>query len=392
MKNVNFISAIFLLVMTGCGGNRQAGNDTEGFITVDVTKNYSPQKELILQDFMDVEYIALETKKDFYNQGFVQTLGEKVILVKNRVDDGDIFVYDRNGKCLRKFNRKGQGPEEYTFILGIALDEDNGEMFVNDHSSKKIVVYDLYGNFKRSFKHKEGGGSLFYTDIFNYDRDNLICYDAYNKEIAFVLVSKQDGSITKEIHIPFKEKKAAIARMRDEKSGMTYAMTPGPYRSIIPFNGNWLLAELSTDTIFRFLPDYSLCPFLVRTPSIQSMNPEEFLYLRLLSDRYYFMETIRNVYDFDSRRGFDRTFFMYDKQENAILGYTVYNGDYLIKKELYMNALRPVNHEIESWQRIDADQLVEDYEKGVLKGKLKEIAASLKEEDNPVIMLVKHKK
>ena len=178
----------------------------------------------------------------------------------------------------------------------------------------------------------------------------------------------------------------------DEASGMTYSVSPGPYRTIIPFNGNWLLAELSTDTIFSLLPDYSLRPFIIRTPPIQSMHPEEFLYLRLLSDRYYFMETIRNVYDFDSRKGFDRTFFMYDKQENAILEYIVYNGDYSTKKEMYMNALRPVNHEIESWQRIDADQLVEDYEKGILKGRLKEIATGLGEEDNPVIMLVKHKK
>lgn len=57
-----------------------------------------------------------------------------------------------------------------------------------------------------------------------------------------------------------------------------------------------------------------------------------------------------------------------------------------------MNWLRPVNHEIESWQPLEAHQLVESYKKGELKGKLKEIAATLDEEDNPVIMLIKHKK
>ena len=35
-------------------------NQTNELITVDVTKNY-PEKELTLQDFMDVEYIPLET-------------------------------------------------------------------------------------------------------------------------------------------------------------------------------------------------------------------------------------------------------------------------------------------------------------------------------------------
>jgi hypothetical protein len=103
------------------------------------------------------------------------------------------------------------------------------------------------------------------------------------------------------------------------------------------------------------------------------------------------METIRNEYNFETRRGFSRGFLMYDTQEKAFFNYTVYNGDYTTKKEIYMNHLRPVNHEIESWQPIEAFRLVEDYEKGILKGRLKEIASTLDAEDNPVIMLIKHK-
>jgi hypothetical protein len=57
-----------------------------------------------------------------------------------------------------------------------------------------------------------------------------------------------------------------------------------------------------------------------------------------------------------------------------------------------MNVLRLVNHEIGSWQALEAHELVESYERGELKGQLKEIAATLKEDDNPVIMPVKHKK
>ena len=34
------------------------------YITVDITANY-PKKEMILQDFMDVEYIPLETTDEF---------------------------------------------------------------------------------------------------------------------------------------------------------------------------------------------------------------------------------------------------------------------------------------------------------------------------------------
>ena len=84
-------------------------NNQDGdFLTVDVTRRY-PQKELILQDFMNVEYIALETGGEFYSQGVVLAVGKDIIVVRNRVNDGDIFIFDRNGKGLRKINRMGRG-------------------------------------------------------------------------------------------------------------------------------------------------------------------------------------------------------------------------------------------------------------------------------------------
>ena len=387
MKKATLVLVIALLAgLVGCGQKQSISDD---IIVVDITKAPASKKELILQDFMDVEYVALETKDDFLNRGVVHDIGKKTILVTNQ-DDGDIFVYDRTGNALRKINRRGQGGEEYISCFNITLDEENEEMFINDISLQKIHVYDLYGNFKRSFQHKKGNGTLFYNDIFNYDKNNLICYDQYNEKIPFVLISKKDGSITKEIKIPFKKKILLLQQTRDEEH--IYIKTPGPYRRIITFKGNCILSETSSDTVYTLSPDYSLYPLLVRTPSIQTMNPEVFLILRFFSDRYYFMETIKNVFDFSTGKGFSRTFFMYDRQEKAFFNYTVYNGDYTIKKEIYMNWLRPVNHEIESWQALDANQLIESYNNGELKGKLKKIAATLNEDSNPVIMLIKHKK
>ena len=45
-----------------------------------------------------------------------------------------------------------------------------------------------------------------------------------------------------------------------------------------------------------------------------------------------------------------------------------------------------------SWCLGRMGDYTEAYEKGQLKGRLKEIAATLDEEANPVIMLIKHKK
>ena len=148
MKRINVISVfLFSLCISACtGGNKQKADD---YIIVDVTANY-PKKEFTLQDLMDVEYIPLETTDTFTTQGVVKAIGKNLILITNRNMDGDIFIYERTtGKGQRKINRRGQGPEEYSQINSIILDEEHYEMFIVDYPARKILVYDLEGNFKR---------------------------------------------------------------------------------------------------------------------------------------------------------------------------------------------------------------------------------------------------
>jgi hypothetical protein len=403
MKRVNTILAMILLVMTGFGGCKQSSSQSDDFITVDVTKASYPKKKLILQDFMDVEYIVLETNDDFVCQGDVLDMGKEHIVVKNYIRDGDIFLFDRNGKGLRKINRMGQSGEEYIFIDRITLDEENGEMFVNVAFQKKIIVYDLFGKFKRILPYNEGS---VYNKLFNFDKENLIYEDFTAETIQpFAIISKQDGSIVQEIHIPFQEKELISVLLHIDGAAMNYPentiyYTGTDYNSIIPYYDNWILTEPSSDTVFHLLPDYSLTPFMVRTPSIQSMNPEVFLFPCILTDRYFFMKTVKKTLEIEKittpadlakLKGFPTTDLMYDKQEKIISEYSIFNSDYPTEKLNLSQANISTNNEIAFWQKIESDKLVESYNKGEVKGKLKEIAKNLDEEDNPVIMLVKYK-
>ena len=204
MKKTNvFLTVILFVLLVACEGNKQSNED---LIIVDVSRSY-PKKELVLQDFMSVEYIPLETTDEFVTQGLVQDVGEEYLLLKNKNSDGNIFVFDRKtGKGLRKINRQGQGPEEYTRINEIVLDESNGEIFVKSQGNK-IVVYDLYGTFIRYLDLDRDVSS-----VFDYDKYNLICYDMSDYHSKgkdrggsyHMIISKQNGSITREIFIPFK--------------------------------------------------------------------------------------------------------------------------------------------------------------------------------------------
>ena len=391
MKRSTTISAAILFVMFGFIGCNESRRQSEGLIIVDVTNTDYPIKELILQDFMDVEYIALETNDDFVNQGFVQSIGQKIIVVKNGINDGDIFIYKRKtGEAIRKFNHKGQGAEEYVAISGIVLDEDKYEMFVTDNVTRRMLVYNLDGKYLRSFKFQK---NAMYKKIYNFDKQNLICYNfnSSNDGQSFAIISKQDGSITQEIQIPFEEIKTIYIFLRDEANDMTYGAAPYIYPIIPVPNNNWILVEPSSDTIYSYSSEYEMKPFLTRVPSIQSMNPEVFLLPSVVTDRYCFMEIVKKEYSFSTGKGFPSTYLMYDRQEKSIFRYTVNNADYSYKNIVNM-VLSPESSEVAFYHKIEPSGLVDSYKKGELKGKLKEIASKLDPEDNPVIMLIKHKK
>lgn len=375
--------------MAGCSGGKKPVDE---LITIDLSKSY-PKKELILQDLMDVEYIPLETTDEFVTQGVVRDVGKEYILVTNRNNNGDILIFDRkNGKGIRKINRQGQGPEEYVRPNGIILDEANGEIFVHSEASRKITVYDLYGNFKRRLDFSE---DVLYSEAFDYDNDYLICYDDSNwnnqgdsrdsGKAYHVIISKLDGSVTREIFIPFET--TNTLKVTDGESVII-----GHFPRIRPSHGKWILMDASSDTLYNYAPDGTLTPFIVRAPSPGAMDPAIFLTMGIITDRYYFMGTIQNSFNFKTGNGFRDGELVYDKEENAVFDFDVFNGDYAVKKTVAMTS-RSFNREIEDATSIDAYQLVEDYEEGKLKdGKLKDIAATLDEEDNPVIMLKIQKK
>jgi len=390
-SDILLTTMILLLIMAGCGeGGKPAGD----FFTVEVTQRY-PKKELILQDFMEVEYIPLETTDDFIHQGNILAIGKKYIVV-DYPNNGDIFIYDRTGKAIRKFNRKGQGGEEYLFVDKAVLDEDNEELFICENDLNKFLVYDLYGKFKRSFKIQEG---VQFGAIRNFDEASLICSFSSLIEVSqifnnqhvpsFFIISKQDGRIIKEIKIPYKQRISTMITVPVEGTNMVRAKGPGIHSNLIRYRDEWILAEPAADTLYRYLPDHRLIPFSARTPSIQSMEPTVFLFAGILSDRYFFMRT--------QTKEWERQVvpIMYDRQAKSLFTVSVSNADYSGEansdlKIADMTHVNNVNDETVAFtKKLEAYQLVEAYEKGLLRGKLKEIAAKLDADSNPVIMIVK---
>lgn len=66
------------------------------------------------------------------------------------------LIFDRDGKFIQTFSRKGQGPEEYTAMLDFTIDDS--QLYILDFT--KLKIYDLKGNFLRDFDVVAGRGEI----------------------------------------------------------------------------------------------------------------------------------------------------------------------------------------------------------------------------------------
>ena len=383
MKKTFITAIVMMATLVAC----ESPSTKLELVTINVETDY-PEKELILQDFVDVEYVPLETNDEFINKGWVKAVGKNLLAIVNGGTDGDIFLYDRTtGKGIRKINRKGQGGEEYTQITQIVLDEEQNEMFIVDYPRQKFMVYNLEGKFLRSFNFDENS---YYSFVYPYDKAHLIVYKdcahhGQPEKSCHAIISKQDGKTVREIILPYKELENIRYTGMHEKYGEITAV-PAHYLTI-PAKKEWYLASVSSDTISRLLPDGSEQPYMVRTPSIHSMDPEVFLFPKMMTERYDFLVSIKKK--MEDNFSFPSTNLIYDKQEKSTYTYIIRNADFEGSNvALWESSLSP---EIASYRTLHAHELVEAYEQGKLKGRLKEIASTLDEEDNGVIMLLKQK-
>lgn len=386
LKSCLMLALSMAWAVAGC---RQAGAP-EALPVIDMGKEY-PEKELVAQDLFDVEYVPLETSDEFVTQGAVLDVSEHFVALKNWGNDGNIYLFDRlSGRGMRCINHRGQGATEYVYLSGVALDEAGGELFVLDASANKIVVYDWEGHFRRSLSLDEGFAC---RTVMNYDKEHLIVYDASaqqregqppSKPYYHAIISKQDGRVKRGLPIHFEKAVGPYVREGD------VTVVAFPPAAIVPNRGDWLLVEISSDTVYNYVPSEDrMVPFLVALPSV---DPERLFGMGTVTDRYCFMQGMRKEYDLATGRGFGCDDWVYDRLGKAVYIPVVKNADFKDGRQVDVAGSAVNRLGVAAMQVLSADGLVAAYEDGKLNdGPLKDIASRLNAEDNPVLMWMKYK-
>ena len=403
----NMKSKVFLfltiIILMGCQSGKRKSGQTGELPVIDISKNY-PKKEIRLQDIADMEYIPLETTDDVLlgRYSFISYVSDKYILVWEMMQ-GDVFVFNRNGKIVSHFNRKGQGGQEYTSISGsgVLFDEKKAEIFVIDDPTKRILVYSVNGEYKRTLKYSTDLNIMMAGSVCNFDDETLLIYDMYkpylgdNKsEKPYLLMSKIDGSIVSvlDINLPVRYSNRIYQEIdlgggQKVKTASTISTPNNKY-----YGQDLVIADISSDTIYQLTQNRDLTPMLVRTPSVHSSEPRVVWTTLLTTGKFIVLQ--KTTLDFiaaEKGRESPPVTLMYEFETGETSEVSFINAEFAMGKWI-PNAMNAPNIS----RNMMADlmwpsRLKEAYENKQLKGALEKIAEALDEEDNPIVRIIKFK-
>lgn len=389
-KTILFQALIILFgLQVGC-----TTKDSNGLITIDVTKNY-PDKKLWIHDIADVEYLILELD-DNYLFSHILGISDNFVICGNHVDNSFLFFSRQTGKPMSKIDRYGNGPEEYNLAVTSVYSEKNDEFFILDYPIG-IKVYGRDGTYKRKLEFRErsyiGGPEALY----DYDENNLIYYDGFQGSInnyptAFVMISKKDGRISKEIQIPY-EKKISLMFTRKSDGNVVMGTMPKVFFAVRDDN-DFLLTEYSTDTVYRFTADQKLIPVLVRKPSIQTMTSKTILHSWLDTKDYIFFTTNNLEVDWSNPGEFQEKGYILEKSTGDIHHSYVEMNDY--KGKIITLGPSVISRSLRDSQTgyvvLTSQELFDADKDGKINGILKEKVDHLTEYDEFVVMILRFRK
>jgi hypothetical protein len=361
---------------------------------IDISKIH-PKKEIILQNVAEIEYIPLETTDEILLSGLCQLayLSEKYIVVWEP-KLFEVFIFDRNGRIRSHFNHKGQGDKEYTIMRNVIFDEQNEEIFVFNVNS--ILVYNLNGEYKRTLKYSNDFSRI---DAYNFDNDSFLIYDnsnmffsTYNKK-PYMIMSKKDGSIvsTLDIFLPVRYYNGSYYEVEANGQNMTMSLYIDASNNRY-YGKNLLLADISSDTIYLLSKNKELTPLIVRKPSVHSAEPRTVLTHQFSTDKFIFLYKI--ILDFDAAqngRSITNKELIYEFANREISEVSFVNDDYPSLPWWGAVIQFPETPHNVTASLIPTYHLKKVSKENKLKGELKKMVATLNEEDNPVLMIVKFK-
>lgn len=149
--------------------------------------------------FVDIEYIPTETLDSSLFTWYASNIlgstgrlrfGNEFFIVKS---GNNVLIFKGNGLFQKKIGKIGRGPDEYTVAHDIQINEITQEIYILAGWQQKFFVYSNKGDLIRTFK------IPFFCNEFIFVEDGILCYSENhmaNIETSYNLIDT-NGSIVK---------------------------------------------------------------------------------------------------------------------------------------------------------------------------------------------------
>jgi hypothetical protein len=375
---------ISVCAFVSCG---QEGKDyVDGVIVFDNSKNY-PELDLRLSDVADVTYIPLRGEDEGYlvsqfdwngNLAFID--GDEIYFLSD--NNGVVYVYDMSGNPLRKLDRRGRGSQEYgSYIRDFWVSRESNSLYVHGDLGT-ILEYDATSfDFKRRVPLPL---DVLPHSIVPFGDDYALLHNYYqfennDAEATFYLLSKPDWEPTPlsvEMQRPY---------VHDFNGALTY---PG----LIYGKGGVFLHNMRSDTI-SWIDNNTrkTTPRMVdktNYPGRDQPGHDIMAVPSFETDKYLFFSLI---FQQAIHTNMEMRAFVFDKELEKIfrLPQTEDRMFAIARDECWLNCWNTTLNDNYAVTLFQAINLLDNLD--TLPAELKQIAATLTEDDNPVMALVKFK-
>lgn len=340
----------------------------------------------------DVAYVPLGNSfplGPIYNVKFLN----KAIYFSSK--NAGILVFDREDKTLRRIGTVGRGPGEYLYNSNFTVDEQTGEVYNLDRGDI-IKVFSRTGQFIRSFPLQNNGVS---DAIEIYNSKLFVSYAIQSENVASKwIVFDTLGNLIK--------KKA--------RGIPSFTANYGSSETIYKFDNLIFYWNNYIDTVFSVLPDLRTKPSFIigtgehRPPrsklSIQQLMQNKFLNIfkifetnRFFVIRYFFNKPAITLIDKNNQEAY--LIYLEFENENCLNGIEndIDEGHFFIPEYYFAEKGREYMVGLQYPYQIKALVVSTEFINSTpkypeKKKELEKLANSLKETDNPVLMVVRLKK
>ncbi len=391
MKKVAFI--LLVLVLFSCQKSKKTGetilhiklsNFKEGHISLSEIGN-------------EIEYYPLENQ---FPIGIIYSYKITNNFIYVAIKDVGVMRFSKDGKLNRQYGKIGRGPGEYVFCMRFTVNERTGTVYVMDHKMNDIEVYNNIGGHIRNIKlpvdddgFRLDAIEFFGTSLFMAQSINMGCGDH-----DWLVMDTLGNKIT-EKNNPYPEFNGRV----------------GGLSTLSKINNNLLYWDNFKDTVFHVYPDFTYSPVCVLSKgehkfpmTTEGYNPVDVFFKNLsgymllqtlLETRQFFilkyeLNKTMNLALINKKSGVSTMINLTDT-ENGIDNDLDNGLPFLPEKyfeigdENYLTAfIQPYKLK----KHVVSDKFKNSTPKYTEKKKeLEQLANSLDENDNPVLMLVKLK-